>query len=72
MIGDEVIITTSPNNKNVILKRNSVEINLNNYILFGTKYIQLKPGQNYFKILAADGSENLVTEIHYNLYYEAI
>lgn len=72
IIGDEVIITTGINNKNIILRRNGIETNLNNYLLFGTKYLQLKPGQNYFKISADDGIEHLVTEIRYYLSYEAI
>ncbi|CCY79430.1 putative phage tail protein [Mycoplasma sp. CAG:877] len=71
-IGDEIIITTEINNKNIILKRDGLEKNINNYLLFGTKYLQLKPGQNYFKILAEEGIENLTAEVNYSLYYEAI
>lgn len=72
VIGDKVIITTGINNKNIILTRNGNEININNYLLFGTKFLQLKPGQNNFKILAEEGIENITTQIQYSLFYEAI
>lgn len=72
VIGDEVVITTGINDKNIILKRDGVEKNINNYLLYGTKFLQLKPGQNNFKILAEEGVENLTTEIRYSLLYEAI
>lgn len=71
-IGDEVIITTGLNNKNIILKRNNEEININNYLLFGTKFLQLKPGINNIKILAEEGIEYLSTSISYSLLYEAV
>lgn len=72
VIGDVVTITTGINNKNIILNRDGVETNINNYLLFGTKFLQLKPGQNNFKILAEEGIENLTTEIRYSLSYEAV
>lgn len=72
IIGDEVIITTGLNNKNIILKRNNEEININNYLLFGTKFLQLKPGINNIKILAEEGIEYLSTSISYSLLYEAV
>lgn len=71
-IGDIIEITTYINNKNIILKRNGEEKNINNYLLFGTKYLQLKPGTNNFKILADEGIENLSAEVYYSIYYEAI
>ena len=72
VIGDVVTITTGINNKNIILNRDGVETNINNYLLFGTKFLQLKPGQNNFKILAEEGIENLTAEIRYSLSYEAV
>lgn len=72
MLGDEVTITTGLNNKNIILKRNNEEININNYLLFGTKFLQLRPGINNLKILAEEGVENLSTSISYSLLYEAV
>lgn len=72
IIGDKVLITTGINDKNIILTRNGSEININNYLLFGTKFLQLKPGQNNFKILAEEGMENIIARIRYSLFYEAI
>ena len=71
-IGDIIEITTYMNDKNIILKHDSVEKNINNYLLYGTKFLQLKQGTNKFKILADEGIDNLTTEIFYSIYYEAI
>lgn len=71
-IGDIIEVTTYMNNKNITLYRDGIEKNINNYLLYGTKFIQLEPGTNKFKILADDGIENLTTEIFYSIYYEAI
>lgn len=70
--GDEVTITTYINNKNIILKRNGVETNINNYLLFGTKYLELLPGINNYMISAEEGLENLSVEVYYSIYYEVI
>lgn len=72
IIGDEVTITTGLNDKNIILRRNNEEININNYLLYGTKFLQLRPGTNNLKILAEEGIENITTTISYSLLYEAI
>lgn len=71
-LGDIVEITTYKNNKNMTLYRNGEAININNYLLFGTKFLQLKPGTNSFKISADSGLNNLTTEIYYLTNYEAI
>lgn len=70
--GDVIEITTFINDKNIILKRNGQEENINNYLLYGTKFLELNPGMNNLKATADDGDENLITEINYNIYYEAI
>lgn len=72
IIGDKVVITTGINDKNIVLTRHGNEININNYLLFGTKFLQLRPGQNNFKILAEEGIENMTTQIQYSLFYEAV
>jgi hypothetical protein len=71
-IGDVITITTGLNNKNIILERDGVQANINNYLAYGTKFLQIKSGLNNFKILADSGIENLTTEIKYSLSYEAI
>lgn len=71
-IDDIVTITTELNNKNIILTRNGVETNINNYLMYGTKYLQLKPGTNKFKISADSGIENLIVEMSYSIKYEAV
>lgn len=70
--GDEITITTFINNKNIILKRDGIETNINNYLLYGTKFLQLKSGINNFLIPAEEGIENILSEIYYSIYYEAI
>ncbi len=70
--GDKVEITTHINNKNIILTSEGKEKNINNYILFGTKFLQLNPGINTFTILANSGFEYLDSEIYYSIYYEAV
>lgn len=69
---DKIIITTAINDKNILLERDGEITNINNYLKFGTKYLQIKPGQNYFKVSAKEGAKNLIAEISYSLSYEAI
>ena len=69
---DKIIITTAINDKNVLLERDGEITNINNYLKIGTKYLQIKPGQNYFKVSAKEGTKNLIVEISYSLSYEAI
>lgn len=71
-LGDKIVITTHMNNKNIVLIRNGVETNINNYLKYGTRFLQLKPGTNHFKVLADEGTDNLTTDIFYTLYYEAV
>lgn len=70
--GDIIEVTTFMNDKNILLKRNGEVKNINNYLLYGTKFLQLKSGINNFKLLAEKGLENLTTEIYYSINYEAI
>ena len=71
-LGDVITITTYINDKNIILKRNGIETNINNTLLFGTKYLQLKPGINNLKVSASEGANKLTAEVYYSIYYEAV
>ena len=70
--GDVITVTTYLNNKNIILSSNGEEININNYLKFGTKFLQIHTGSNTFKATAKSGENSLVTEIYYLTNYEAV
>lgn len=71
-IGDVIQVTTYRNNNNIVLIRDGIETNINNYLLYGTRFLKLNPGTNNFKILADDGVENLTVEIYYLINYEVV
>lgn len=70
--GDVITVTTYLNNKNIILSSNGEEININNYLKFGTKFLQIHTGSNTFKATAKSGENSLITEIYYLTNYEAV
>lgn len=70
--GDVITVTTFINNKNIILTSNGEDININNYLKFGTKFLQIHTGSNTFKATAKTGGNALVTEIYYLINYEAV
>lgn len=70
--GDVITVTTYINNKNIILTSNGEDININNYLKFGTKFLQIHTGSNTFKATAKTGENALVTEIYYLINYEAV
>lgn len=70
--GDVITVTTFINNKNIILTSNGEDININNYLKFGTKFLQIHTGSNTFKATAKTGENSLVTEIYYLINYEAV
>ena len=70
--GDVITVTTFINNKNIILTSNGEDININNYLKFGTKFLQIHTGSNTFKATAKSGENALVTEIFYLINYEAV
>ena len=70
--GDTISITTYINNKNIILTRNGESKNINNFLKFGTKFLEIHPGSNTFRATADVGAENLTTEIKYLTNYEAV
>lgn len=72
--GDQIIITTHINNKNVIYK-NAVtgeEENINYLIMYGSKYLQVPSGTNTFRSGADSGEDNLETTIEFLPEYEAV
>lgn len=72
--GDQIIITTHIDNKNVIYK-NAVtgeEENINYLIMYGSKYLQVPSGTNTFRSGADSGDDNLETTIEFLPEYEAV
>ena len=72
--GDQIIITTHIDNKNVIYK-NAVtgeEKNINYLIMYGSKYLQVPSGTNTFRSGADSGEDNLETTIEFLPEYEAV
>lgn len=72
--GDQIIITTHIDNKNVIYK-NAVtgeEENINYLIMYGSKYLQVPSGTNIFRSGADSGEDNLETTIEFLPEYEAV
>lgn len=72
--GDQIIITTHIDNKNVIYK-NAVtgeEENINYLIMYGSKYLQVPSGTHTFRSGADSGEDNLETTIEFLPEYEAV
>lgn len=72
--GDQIIITTHIDNKNVIYK-NAVtgeEENINYLIMYGSKYLQVPSGTNTFRSGADSGEDNLETTIEFLPEYDAV
>lgn len=72
--GDQIIITTHIDNKNVIYK-NAVtgeEENINYLIMYGSKYLQVPSGTNTFRSGTDSGEDNLETTIEFLPEYEAV
>lgn len=67
--GDKVIITTYSNNKKITLIRNAVETNIFNYLIEGSKFLQVNVGENILTFSTDSGSENLsISFKHYSQY----
>lgn len=67
--GDEVIITTHPNNKKIKLIRNATEYNIFNYLTPNSTFLQMGAGDNVFTYSASDGNEYIdITFKHYSQY----
>lgn len=72
--GDQIIITTHIDNKNVIYKNDVTgeEENINYLIMYGSKYLQVPSGTNTFRSGADSGEDNLETTIEFLPEYEAV
>ena len=72
--GDQIIITTHIDNKNVIYKSavTGEEENINYLIMYGSKYLQVPSGTNTFRSGADSGEDNLETTIEFLPEYEAV
>lgn len=68
---DILIINCNKGSKSILLTRNAQEINLIPYLQKGSKFFQLKTGENQFSYLADDGDTDDLVHIkfeHYNVY----
>lgn len=68
--GDEITITTTPGDKKITLLRQGMEINLINYLIRDSKWLQLPPGGNNFTYTVDEflpGSLSVKIS-YYNLY----
>ena len=72
--GDQIIITTHIDNKNVIFKNGVTgeEENINYLIVYGSKYLTVPTGSNTFRSGADSGEDNLETTIEFLPEYEAV
>lgn len=70
--GDKIEISTYINNKNIYLIQGGEKHRKNNLLNFGSKFLQIHPGNNVFKFSAEDGIEDLSLEFYYYKSYEAI
>lgn len=72
--GDQIIITTHIDNKNVIYNSavTGEEENINYLIMYGSKYLQVPSGTNTFRSGADSGEDNLETTIEFLPEYEAV
>lgn len=70
--GDQVIINTENNNKNVYLIRNGVKTIINEYISDESEYIQLTHGRNLLRYSAKSGEEYLSVNIKFRMKYQGV
>lgn len=72
--GDKIIVTTQKQDKNIIFISSStgIEENINNLMVYGSKFLQIYPGANTYRYNADEGVDNLEAVIEYITEYEAI
>lgn len=72
--GDQIIITTHIDNKNVIYINGTTgeQKNINYLVMYGSKYLQVPSGSNTFRSGADVGEDNLETIIEFLPEYEAV
>lgn len=72
MAGDVVNIITEKGNKNIILTRENVVTNINNYLSEDSEFIQLGVGDNHIGYDASEGVSNLSFKIAYTFKYNGV
>jgi hypothetical protein len=72
--GDKIIVNTYRQNKNIIYipVSTGIEENINNLMVYGSKFLQVHHGSNTFRYNADDGEDNLEAVIEYVNEYEAV
>lgn len=72
--GDQIIITTHIDNKNVVYisAATGEEENINYLMTYGSKYLQVPSGTNTFRSGADSGEDNLETTVEFLPEYEAV
>lgn len=70
--GDKIEVSTYINNKNIYVIQGGNKTRKNNLLNFGSKFLQIHPGNNVFKFEAESGVEDLSLEFYYYKSYEAI
>ena len=68
-LGDQVIITTGTNNKNVYLVRAGAKTGINEYLDEQSEFIQLMSGSNTLGYAAESGEEYMAVEVSYRYKY---
>lgn len=72
--GDMIIIYTYRQNKNIIYISSitGIEENINNLMVYGSKFLQIHHGENTYRYNADENVDNLETIIEYLTEYEAV
>lgn len=72
--GDKIVVYTYRQNKNIIYipATTGIEENINNSLVYGSKFLQIHHGQNTFRYNADSGVDNLEAVIEYHNEYEAV
>lgn len=72
--GDKIIVNTYRQNKNItyIPSANGIEQNINNLMVYGSKFLQIHHGSNTYRYNADTGVDNLEAVIEYVNEYEAV
>ena len=70
--GDKIEVTTYLNDKNIYVTKQNVTERNNNILIFGSQFLQIRPGKNQFKFDAEYKPENLELEFYYYKTYEAV
>ena len=72
--GDKIIVYTYRQNKNIIYipATTGIEENINNLMVYGSKFLQIHHGENTYRYNADENVHSLETVIEYQTEYEAV